>query len=77
MSSQSTDIVNKKLRSKLKEIFIELAGSEDSFISATHINLEHISTEILLLLKPLLIEMESYEESLDVDEFIESGIALL
>lgn len=33
--------------------------------------------EILLILKPLLIEMEQFREDLDVDEFIESSLALL
>ena len=36
-----------------------------------------MSAEILQIFKPLLIEMESFGEDLDKDEFVESAICLL
>ena len=45
-------------------------------ISADEINLDIVTSEILLIIKPLLVEMESFDEDLDKEEFIESGMAL-
>jgi hypothetical protein len=33
--------------------------------------------EFIVMFKPLLLEMEMYDESLDREEFVESAIALL
>jgi hypothetical protein len=33
--------------------------------------------DLIVIFKPLLLEMEAYQESLDKDEFIESSLALL
>ena len=46
-------------------------------ISADEIDLDRVSADMLILFKPLLIEMENFSEDLDKDEFIESALALL
>jgi len=45
-------------------------------ISAIHINLDFIPTDILVIFKPLLIELETYNEDLDEEEFVESALVL-
>jgi len=67
---------DKKIRNKLEEIFDQLDANGNGMISADEINLDIVSSEILLIIKPLLVEMESFDENLDKEEFIESGIAL-
>jgi hypothetical protein len=39
--------------------------------------LDIVSTDILTVFKPILVEMENFDENLDRDEFIESSLALL
>ncbi len=46
-------------------------------ISAESINLDKISVEILEIFKPLLVEMENFNENLDKEEFILSGMSLV
>ena len=36
-----------------------------------------MSAEILQIFKPLLVELETYDEDLDQEEFVQSGLALL
>jgi hypothetical protein len=36
-----------------------------------------VSPELLIIFKPLLVEMENFGENLDREEFIESSLALL
>merc|ERR1711988_286077 len=45
-------------------------------ISADEINLDIIPPEVLIVLKPLLVEMENFDEDLDREEFIDSSLAL-
>ena len=33
--------------------------------------------DLIVIFKPLLLEMEAYQESLDRDEFVESSLALI
>ena len=66
-----------KLRSKLSKIFDDFDINQNGKISPDEINLDVVSTEILVIFKPLLIEMENFDEELDRGEFVESGIALL
>lgn len=46
-------------------------------ITSDDISLDNVPMDIILIFKPLLLEMETFEESLDKDEFIESAISLL
>lgn len=66
-----------KLRSKLSKIFDDFDFNQNGKISPDEINLDVVSTEILVIFKPLLIEMENFDEELDRGEFVESSIALL
>ena len=66
-----------KLRSKLSNIFDDFDINQNGKISPDEINLDVVSTEILVIFKPLLIEMENFDEELDRGEFVESSIALL
>ena len=46
-------------------------------LNADEITLDDLSSEVLVILKPLLLELEEYEEELDCEEFIESAMQLL
>ena len=46
-------------------------------ISADEVNLDLVSAQILQIFKPLLCELEAFDEELDREEFIESSLALL
>ena len=58
-------------------IFKLFDGQNRGYISAEQIDLDSVPPEVLLVFKPLLIEMETYRERLDKEEFVASGIALL
>lgn len=65
------------MKTSLTEIFQLLDSQGTGKISADNIDLDRIDGEILLIIKPLLVEMENYDEDLDRDEFIDSAIGLL
>jgi len=54
-----------------------LDANANGSINAEEIELDYTPNDVLLVLKPLLIEMESYQESLDMEEFINSSLNLL
>lgn len=62
---------------KLAEIFDLFDLNGNGRISADEIDLDRVSAELLILFKPLLVEMENFSEDLDKDEFVESALALL
>ena len=53
------------LVTKLTMIFQLFDKKGTGYISADSIDLNAVPAEVLLVFKPLLIEMETYEESLD------------
>lgn len=65
------------MRTKLGEIFDMFDANGNGKISADEIELDLVSAEILAIFKPLLVEMETFDEDLDKDEFIESSLTLL
>ena len=65
------------MKSKLEIIFSLFDSENKGVISAEQIDLDSVPAEVLLVFKPLLIEMETYQEQLDQEEFIESSEALL
>jgi len=58
-------------------IFDSFDSLGNNHISANDIDLDNVPAEIILVFKPLLLEMEKYDEELDKEEFIESSLALL
>ena len=65
-----------RVRQKLNEIFDMLDANGNDRISAEEINLDIIPADVLIVLKPLLVEMENFDEDLDREEFIDSSLAL-
>ena len=49
----------------------------NGWINSEEIELDYVPNEVLLVLKPLLVEIEIYQESLNLSEFINSSFALL
>jgi len=65
-----------KQKVKLGEIFEVLDSDDDGLISPTQIDISGLNAEILQILMPLLQELETFNETLDKEEFIESGLVL-
>ena len=72
----SEEIVQEKLKQKLELIFLSLDSDNNGYITASEINLDNVTIEILDVFAPLLVEMENLEESLDKFEFIDSSLEL-
>lgn len=70
-------MVENKLKKKLEEIFKAMDKNGNGKLNADEITLDDLSSEVLVILKPLLLELEEYEEELDCEEFIESAMQLL
>ena len=64
-NTKSGDIVKNMLNTKLILIFQLFDKKGSGYISADSIDLNAVPAEVLLVFKPLLIEMETYQESLD------------
>ena len=75
--NKSVKLVDSRMRTKLGEIFDMFDANGNGKISADEIELDLVSAEILAIFKPLLVEMETFDEDLDREEFIESGLTLL
>lgn len=73
----SVKLYLKKIKSQLNTIFDLFDANNNGKISADEINLDLVSPELLIIFKPLLVEMENFGEDLDREEFIESSLALL
>ena len=65
------------MRVKLAIIFEQFDKNCNGKISADEIDLESVPMDLIVIFKPLLLEMEAYNESLDKDEFVESSLALI
>ena len=70
-------LVDKRLKQKLTEIFNLFDKNNNGRISADEIDLDNIEISLLIVFRPLLIEMENFCEELDLEEFIESSKALI
>ena len=62
-----------KLQTKLNELFDAFDAEQSGKITASEINLDHVSAEILEIFAPLFIELENLGESLDREEFVDSA----
>jgi len=69
--------MDNRMRTKLSEMFDLFDANGNGRISADEIELDLVSAEVLVVFKPLLVEMETFDEDLDREEFIESAITLL
>jgi hypothetical protein len=70
-------MLENKLKKKLVEIFLAMDKNGNGKLNADEIALDDISSEVLVVLKPLLLELEEYQEELDCEEFVDSGMAML
>jgi len=79
MSNKNSDrIIEINKRERIIEIFDLLRpdGDQDGIISATHIDLHTLPTEILEVLSPLLCEMEELDTTLNLEEFLDASMRL-
>ena len=70
-------MLENKLKKKLVEIFLAMDKNGNGKLNADESALDDISSEVLVILKPLLLELEEYQEELDCEEFVDSGMAML
>ena len=73
----SVKLYLRKMKSQLNTIFDLFDANNNGKISADEINLDLVTPELLIIFKPLLVEMENFGEDLDREEFVESSLALL
>ena len=73
----SVKLYLKRMKNQLNTIFDLFDANSNGKISADEINLDLVSPELLIIFKPLLVEMENFGEDLDREEFIQSSLALL
>ena len=73
---KSNRLVENKVKDTLKLLFQLLDKDNNGYISSNEINLDFVPVDILVIFKPLLVELETYDEELDQDEFIESALVL-
>ena len=77
VTNQSELLFQRRLSDKLGKIFELLDHLDKGRVTADDISLENVPIEIILILKPLLLEIEEFKESLDKEEFTESAASLL
>ena len=65
-----------KMNVRFMELFKALCISGETLISADKIQIDTVSLKCLEVLQPLLEEMETLEERLDIEEFVESCYSL-
>jgi Ca2+-binding EF-hand superfamily protein len=70
-------MLENKLKKKLEEIFRAMDKNGNGKLNADEISLDDLSSEVLVVLKPILLELEEYQEELDCEEFVESVMAML
>ena len=58
-SEKSNELYLTKLRKKVSEIFQALDSDHDGLISAHQVEITALQTEVLELIAPILLEMES------------------
>jgi len=60
VNPMSKEIVQNKMRIKLAMIFEKFDKNLNGKISADEIDLENVPMELIVIFKPLLLEMEAY-----------------
>ena len=77
VTDKSEFLYQKRLSDRLGKIFELFDYMNKGRVTADDISLDDVPLDIIMIFKPLLLEMETYEESLDKEEFVESAISLL
>ena len=76
LGSKSAILTQKALKDSIDRIFNALDHQNQGSIHVKTIDIDAIPVELLKVLKPLLIELEKYDETLDQEEFNESVMVL-
>ena len=69
-------MILQRMQVRFQELFKALCVSGETMISADKIEIDTVSVPCLQVLQPLLEEMESLDEKLDIEEFVESCYSL-
>lgn len=73
----SSQIVERIKREKLMELFNQLDSDGDGYISPQNIDIDHISNEVIELIKPILVEMDENNCMVDFEAFYLSTLHLM
>ena len=73
----SMEIILKKKTEIIKQIFNLLDSDNDGFISSEKIKLSNLNQQTLVLLTPLLEELQSNKDNMTFKEFYEKAEPLL
>ncbi|KAL4481952.1 hypothetical protein ABPG74_008041 [Tetrahymena malaccensis] len=71
-NKNSIALMEKKKRQRFEEIFILLDSDKDGLISAQNISIQDLPDEILVIIAPLLYELEDMDAELTLLEFIDA-----
>ena len=69
--------MDNRMRTKLSEMFDLFDANGNGRISADEIELDLVSAEVLVVFKPLLVHMDTFDEDLERKEFIETAHTFL
>lgn len=76
INRRSSKIVDKKRDQRFEQIFRDLDSDNDGLISCNKVSIESLSENLLVLVSPVLIEMEELALELSMEEFSEALITL-
>ncbi|EAR82227.2 hypothetical protein TTHERM_01248860 (macronuclear) [Tetrahymena thermophila SB210] len=71
-NKNSIALMEKKKRQRFEEIFILLDSDKDGLISAQNISIQDLPDEILVIIAPLLYELEDMDAELTLLEFMDA-----
>ena len=74
---KSMEIIMKTKMEKIKQIFNLLDSDNDGFISSDKIKLSNLNQKILVLITPLLEELQSNQDNMTFKEFYDKAEPLL
>lgn len=77
MTMESRFIMDRIFEEKIEQLFADLDSDHDGLISSVRVNIDALSNERLLIISPLLAEMEEKRVTLDFSSFSKSVRLLL
>lgn len=75
-NNKSEKIIKNARKGKLQEIFDKLDGDRDGEISATNMDASCLHPQLIIAFRPLFEELQSLNQPLDKDEFVDAGMRL-
>lgn len=62
---------------KLEEYFKTMDSDKDGFISSNAIDLDHLPTDALILLEPVILELETLDIYMNLESWVSKSLELV